>query len=100
MIECNIVFFKNKEMMKEAVEFMAQMKTPFYAWFGGALVLILDHPDDVFTVLNSKSCMEKAFVYKFFNMGASLFTAPGEFLQSHFTMIDHFFVAYIRPFRL
>lgn len=64
-------------MMKEAVEFMEQMDTPFYAWFGGALVMVIDHPDDVFTVLNSKSCMEKAFVYRFFNMGASLFTAPG-----------------------
>lgn len=56
---------------------MAQMKTPFYAWFGGALVIVIDDPDDAQTVLTSKSCMEKAFVYKFFNMGASLFTAPG-----------------------
>lgn len=64
-------------MMKEAVEFMQQMQTPFYAWFAGALVLVIDHPDDAYTVLNSKSCMEKAFVYRFFNMGASLFTAPG-----------------------
>lgn len=64
--------------MKEAVEFMAQMRTPFYAWFAGALVMVIDDPDDVNTVLTSKSCMEKAFVYKFFNMGASLFTAPGK----------------------
>lgn len=64
-------------MMKEAVEFMAQTTTPFYAWFAGALVLVIDHPDDAYTVLTSKSCMEKAFVYKFFNMGDSLFTAPG-----------------------
>lgn len=64
--------------MKEAVEFMGQMKTPFYAWFGGALVLVIDDPDDVYTVLTSKNCMEKAFVYNFFNMGASLFTAPGK----------------------
>lgn len=66
-------------MMKEAVEFMEQMQTPFYAWFAGALVMVIDDPDDVHTVLTSKSCMEKALVYKFFNMGASLFTAPGAF---------------------
>lgn len=65
------------EIMKEAVEFMAEMKTPFYAWFGGALVIVIDDPDDAYTVLTSKYCMEKAFVYKFFNMGASLFTARG-----------------------
>lgn len=63
--------------MKEAVEFMAQMETPFYTWFGGFLVMVIDDPDDAYTVLTSKYCMEKAFVYKFFNMGASLFTAPG-----------------------
>lgn len=69
--------------MKEAVDFMTGMKTPFYAWFAGALVIVIDHPDDAYTVLTSKSCMEKAHVYKFFNMGASLFTAPGEFKQTH-----------------
>lgn len=56
---------------------MAQLTTPFYAWFGGVLMLVIDHPDDAHTVLNSKSCMEKAIVYKYFNMGTSLFTAPG-----------------------
>lgn len=44
-------------MMKEAVEFMEQMKTPFYAWFAGALVLIIDHPDDVYTVLIREASM-------------------------------------------
>lgn len=65
--------------MQSTVQFMAQMKTPFYAWFGGVLILVIDHPDDVHTVLTSKSCMEKAIIYKFFNMGASLFTAPGTY---------------------
>lgn len=71
-------FFKSAEIMSEAVEFMSEMKTPFYAWFAGALVLVIDHPDDVHTVLTSKSCMEKSPVYRFFNMGTSLFTAPGK----------------------
>lgn len=67
--------------MQEAVQFMSEMRTPFYAWFAGALVLVIDHPDDVYTVLTSKSCMEKSSVYKFFNMGTSLFTAPGKLLE-------------------
>lgn len=69
------------EIMQEAVQFMSEMTTPFYAWFAGALVIVIDHPDDVHTVLTSKSCMEKSSVYKFFNMGTSLFTAPGELLK-------------------
>lgn len=56
---------------------MSRMKTPFYSWFGGALVLVIDHPDDVHAVLTAKTCMEKPQIYKFFNMGKSLFTAPG-----------------------
>lgn len=77
-----------QEIMREAVGFMAQMKTPFYAWFAGALVLVIDHPDDVYTVLTSKSCMQKAAVYRFFNMGTSLFTAPGKYT----TKFDRFIV--------
>lgn len=69
------------EIMDDCVKFVALLKTPFCAWFAGALVLILDHPDDVHTVLTSKNCMEKAAIYKFFNMGKSLFTAPGEFYE-------------------
>lgn len=65
------------EIMQAAVDFMAQLTTPFYAWFGGMLIIVIDHPDDVHTVLTSKSCLEKAIIYKFFNMGTSLFTAPG-----------------------
>lgn len=76
------VFFYVLEIMDEGVKFMALLKTPFYAWFAGALVLIIDHPDDVHTVLTSKTCMEKAAIYKFFNMGSSLFTAPGYFCEN------------------
>lgn len=61
------------------MQFMSEMKTPFYAWFAGALVLVIDHPDDVHTVLTSKACMGKAPPYKFLNMGTSLLTAPGWF---------------------
>lgn len=78
LIGRSIPFFLYEDIMREAVAFMAEMKTPFYAWFAGALVLVVDHPDDAYTVLTAKSCMEKAPVYKFFNMGTSLFTAPGK----------------------
>lgn len=68
--------------MQEFVETITRMKTPFYTWFGRALVMVVDDPDDVHAVLTSNSCMEKGFVYKFFDMGASLLTAPGIFIIS------------------
>lgn len=64
------------EIMKESLEFLKTYKTPFYAWFGPTLCIILDDPDDVETVLNSKSCIDKAAAYKYFYRDG-LFTAPG-----------------------
>lgn len=57
---------------------MASHKTPFRAWFGGFLVIVVDKPEDVHIVLTSQSCLEKAPIYKFFNRGIALFTAPGK----------------------
>lgn len=60
--------------MEECLKFMRSYKAPFYAWFGVNLCIILDDPDDVDIVLNSKSCIDKAHVYKYFYRDA-LFTA-------------------------
>lgn len=64
--------------MHEGVAFTSSRKTPFYGWFLGFLVMIIDRPEDAHTVLTSKSCIEKAPIYKFFNRGMALFTAPGK----------------------
>lgn len=66
------------EVMEDTIDFMASHKTPFYAWFGKFLVIVLDKPDDAYTVLTSKSCMEKAPTYKYFNR-IGLLTAPGKY---------------------
>ncbi|KAG4066807.1 hypothetical protein HA402_012874 [Bradysia odoriphaga] len=61
--------------MKDCIEFMSSHKTPFYAWIGRYLLIVIDNPDDAYTVLTSKSCMEKSATYKFFNR-IGLLTAP------------------------
>lgn len=63
--------------MREGVEFTTSHATPFFGWFVGFLVIVIDQPEDVHTVLTSKSCMEKSAVYRFFMFVGSLFTAPG-----------------------
>lgn len=63
--------------MREGVEFTTSHATPFFGWFVGFLVIVIDQPDDVHTVLTAKSCMEKSAVYRFFMFVGSLFTAPG-----------------------
>lgn len=64
--------------MREGVEFTTSHATPFFGWFVGFLVIVIDQPEDVHTVLTSKSCMEKSAVYRFFMFVGSLFTAPGK----------------------
>lgn len=66
--------------MKDSIEFMSSHETPFYAWLGRYLIIVIDDPDDAYTILTSKSCMEKSATYKFFNR-IGLLTAPGRFLH-------------------
>lgn len=65
------------EIMHEAAVFVSSNKTPFYGWFLGYLIMIIDRPEDVQAVLTSKFCIEKALIYRFFHWGSSLLTAPG-----------------------
>lgn len=77
-IKCSNAFIEQIEIMHEGIAFTSSQKTPFYGWFLGFILMILDRPEDVHTVLTSKSCIEKAPIYKFFNRGMALFTAPGK----------------------
>lgn len=63
--------------MKDSIDFVLNHKTPFYAWVGRFLIIVIDKPEDAFTILTSKSCMEKPPTYKYFNR-VGLLTAPGK----------------------
>lgn len=71
------VWKNSEEVMKDSIDFVTSNKTPFYAWVGRYLTVVLDKPDDAFTVLTSKSCLEKSPTYKYFNR-IGLLTAPGK----------------------
>lgn len=64
--------------MKDSIDFVSSHKTPFYAWAGRFLIIVVDKPEDAFTILTSKSCMAKPPTYKYFNR-IGLLTAPGKF---------------------
>lgn len=44
-------------------------------WCGPMLVILIDHPDDIKVVLNSKYCLDKPEVYRFTGLGDGLITA-------------------------
>ncbi|KAJ6648114.1 Cytochrome P450 4g1, partial [Pseudolycoriella hygida] len=69
------VWKNSEDVMKDTIDFMSSHKTPFYAWIGRYLLVVVDKPEDAFTILTSKNCMEKAATYKYFNR-IGLLTAP------------------------
>lgn len=50
------------------------------AWLGPMFVTIcIDHPDDLQTILNSKDCLDKSYMYRFMPAGDGLLTANGNY---------------------
>lgn len=47
------------------------------AWVGPLLTIFLDHPDDLRTILSSRNCLERSYVYRLIPGGDGLFTAKG-----------------------
>ncbi|XP_055317506.1 cytochrome P450 4c21-like [Sitodiplosis mosellana] len=66
----------NEEMMEVLKDILFKTKIPFVFWLGPKSFLVIDHPDDIQTVMNSNSCIEKSDIYQFFNRGVGLFSAP------------------------
>lgn len=79
-ISC-IFFSKFIEILDILRDVIAQQKTPFVAWLGPKCFVAIDHPDDIQVVVNAKGCLEKSEIYRFFNRGVGLFTAPGEIIS-------------------
>lgn len=54
-------------------------------WIGHKLVLILNNPDDIQTVLMSRDCVEKSYFYRLIaGVGVGLFASNGEHLLFNF----------------
>lgn len=64
-------------MLEVIEDVFAEQKIPFVSWLGPKCFVVIDHPDDIQVVMNSKCCIEKSDVYRFFNRGVGLFAAPG-----------------------
>lgn len=60
-------------------DIFSKEKIPFVGWLGPKCFIVIDHPDDIQTVLSSNTCLEKSQIYKCFNRGVGLFSAPGTF---------------------
>lgn len=70
--------FMNKEILEEFLKICEKLPSPFRLWFGQYLVVFVDKAEDFKIILNSENCIEKSFIYRFFQQDVALFTAPGE----------------------
>lgn len=68
----------NSEILEEFLNICSKLPSPFKLWFGTYLVLFVDKAEDIKIILNSENCIEKSFIYRFFQQDVALFTAPGE----------------------
>ncbi|XP_031633715.1 probable cytochrome P450 313b1 [Contarinia nasturtii] len=82
LLGCALRFLgkNNKEILETIEDVFTKQKLPFLGWLGPKCFIVVDHPEDIQVVMNSKGCIDKSDVYRFFNRGVGLFTAPGMIL--------------------
>lgn len=68
----------NEEILNYILELMKQYETPVKVWIGPMLVLLIDKPEQLKTVLNSRNCLNKPYVYKFLDVNFGLMSGPGK----------------------
>lgn len=68
--------------METLIQFAEADPNPSRRWLGATLIIFISSPEDMQIVLNSPHCLQKAFIYDFFNpdndYNIGLFTARGK----------------------
>lgn len=73
------------EIFIEIMEFIKTQETPFKAYVGPALTIILDKPDDLKTILTSNFCLSKPSVYQSYPSPAGILTVRCKFYLVFFS---------------
>lgn len=77
--------------MEIAKSIINEHKTPICGFLGTQFMMLVDRPEDLQTVLAAKGCVEKGRMYRFFNRGAGLFTAPFHIWKSQRKQLSNSF---------
>lgn len=79
----HILFGKSTtEVFKETMEFIKENGTPYKSYIGPALLITLDKPEDLKTILTSPFCLSKPFVYQFYPSPAGILTVQCKIVVS------------------
>lgn len=84
----NVKFFLGKslqQMYEELNGILLEKGTPFKIQMGPAYFVVVDHPDDMKTILTSPHCLDRPYIYDFIYLPNSILTQRGKF-----TVLVHF----------
>lgn len=71
----HVLFRKSTtQVFNDIIEFTKRIQTPYKSYIGPALLITLDKPDDLKTILTSPFCLSKPFVYQFYPSPAGILT--------------------------
>lgn len=71
---CSLFRKTTTEVFKDIMDFTRTNETPYKSYIGPALLITLDKPEDLKTILTSPYCLSKPFVYQFYPSPAGILT--------------------------
>lgn len=74
----NLFKIGNRDIYEVATQISNSYERLGKGWLGPTLTIYMDHPDDLRTILNSKDCLDKPYIYRFLPAGNGLLTANGK----------------------
>lgn len=67
------------QIFKDTVETVKNHSTPCKTWVGPLLLITVDKPEDVKTVLMSSACLDKPYIYRFLPSSFGILTAASTY---------------------
>lgn len=71
------------EVFQAIMEYTRITETPYKSYIGPFLLLTLDKPDDLKSILTSEFCLSKPFVYQFYPSPAGIITVRCKIFEIH-----------------
>lgn len=71
------------EVFREIMEYTKSNGTPYKSYIGPTLLITIDKPEDLKTILTSPFCLNKPFVYQFYPSPAGILTVRCKFFETN-----------------
>lgn len=65
------------EIMDTLIKIGSDLETPSVFWLGPIMIIVVNKPDDIKSVLMSPNCLQKPYMYNFVGSTKGIFNSPG-----------------------